>query len=244
MNYNSIINKTHETFDFRNNIFSSVQNFDNINNPLINKNIDDYFNQIINRVEPIKTVNIIKTESFFSRFYNDYIIDNMLLIVILIFICIYLVIRYYTKEFDNQNINTKNETKKILIKNKLDKKKLLNTQNKLLNYKKQLDFEKNKIISIIDELSTINYDDIKQINQFQEKYQEDSKPVEKKSIQHFNNTDNTNNNYNNYNNYNEYNKYNDFGNDHLDNYYNIIKNDKNYQQTDLINGMVVEPPYN
>jgi hypothetical protein len=240
MNYNSIVNKTHETFDFKNNIFSSVHNFDDMKNPLINKNIDDYFNEIINKIEPVKTVNIIKTESFFSRFYNDYILDNMLLIVILIFICIYLVIRYYTKEFDNQNINTKIETKNILIKNKLDKKKLLNTQNKLLNYKKQLDFEKNKIISIIDELSTINYDDINKINQFQEKYQEDSKPsTEKKSIQHFNNT-NTNNTKN----YNEYNKYDDYGNDYLDNYYNIIKNDENYQQNNLINGMIVETPYN
>ena len=41
---------------------------------LVSKKIDNYFTDLLNVKDPVKKLNI-KTESFFSKFYDDYIED-------------------------------------------------------------------------------------------------------------------------------------------------------------------------
>ena len=149
MNYNSIINsKLHNDLDYYN-IYSTVKPQKSL---LINKNIDNYFNEIINITDPPKTYKIAnKNNSYFSTFYKDYLENNMLLIFVIFIIIIFLTIRYYTKDIENEyfknNINSKKYKKKIDLE-----------KNNLKKYKKKLDLEKDKILSIIDELSNINYE--------------------------------------------------------------------------------------
>ncbi len=127
------------------------------NNILIDKNIDDYFNNIINK--PIIHTNQIKSGGGINKFYTDYIEHNLIFIVVLVGIIIFLIIRYYIKDFDT-NINTEPnddiKMKKYNIKINNKAKKLEHEKLKLINYKKELDSEKQKILSIIDELSNIN----------------------------------------------------------------------------------------
>lgn len=180
-----------------------LYNFDQIgasteyDNILINKDIDNYFNDLISK--PVSNQNsfIIKSNYNFEKFYSEYIEHNMLFIVLLIGIIIFLVIRYYIKDFDNnenklnlENYSDTNSTdynnnlsdsysdsdsdnvdkiinnKKFIKKNKLEKNKIQKMNQikrkqqiekiQLLKYKKQLDKEKEKILSIIDELSNLN----------------------------------------------------------------------------------------
>jgi hypothetical protein len=148
MNYNSIINsKLYNDLDY--NIYSTVKPQKSL---LINKNIDNYFNEIINITDPPKTYKIAnKNNSYFSTFYKDYLENNMLLIFIIFIIIIFLTIRYYSKDIENEyfknNINSTKYKKKIILQ-----------KNNLKKYKKKLDLEKDKILSIIDELSNINYE--------------------------------------------------------------------------------------
>jgi prefoldin subunit 5 len=65
-----------------------------------------------------------------------------------------LTIRYYAKDIEDEHF--KNNIK--LKKNILHKKKIINEKNNLKKYKKKLDNEKKQILSIIDELSNINYE--------------------------------------------------------------------------------------
>ena len=110
----------------------------------------------MNVPEPPKTYKIInKNNSYFSIFYRDYLENNMLLIFIIFIIIIFLTIRYYTKDIENEYFENKNNSNK---KKLIYKKKISNEKNNLKKYKKKLDLEKEKIISIIDELSNINYE--------------------------------------------------------------------------------------
>jgi len=157
MNYNSIINSkiyssynNLEKFNFKNNIYSSVKPDKSI---LINKDIDNYFNNIINIPEQPKTYKIANKSSI-STFYKDYLENNMLLLFVIFIIIIFLVIRYYTKDIENDYLNNNIKFKK----NILYKKKYNNEKNNLKKYKQKLNSEKNKLLSIIDELSNVNYE--------------------------------------------------------------------------------------
>ena len=154
-----------------------LYNFDNIggsteyDNLLINKDIDNYFNDIISKPVPETNISIIKSNYNLNKFYSDYIEHNLVFIVVLIGIIIFLVIRHYVKDFDTFNTNEnnngetqtnanneKNKKKQQMrdesIKNK--SKKLEIEKKKLINYKIELDREKQQILTIIDELSNIN----------------------------------------------------------------------------------------
>ena len=146
---------------------SGSTEYDNL---LINKDIDNYFNNIINK--PIihqSNINPIKSGGGLSKFYNDYIEHNLIFIVVLVGIIIFLVIRYYVKDFESQNIeesknynksdgsSTQDITDKEINKRLISKSKKLELEKlKLIKYKKELDKEKQQILSIIDELSNIN----------------------------------------------------------------------------------------
>lgn len=207
-----------------------IYNFDQLgasteyDNILINKDIDNYFNDLISKPVPTQTNLNVKSSYNFEKFYSDYIEHNLLFIVLLIGIIIFLIIRHYIKDFDtfnsvsdNTSLNKKNsdnletnknnkinnreidngeidnkemdnekmdneemddednsetdnsdtnanETNYSNQKNKLRKINRINQLKKkhqiekikLINYKKQLDKEKEKILTIIDELSNIN----------------------------------------------------------------------------------------
>jgi hypothetical protein len=173
--------------------------YDNI---LINKDIDNYFNDLISKPVPIQNNLSVKSSYNFEKFYSDYVEHNLLFIVLLIGIIIFLIIRYNIKDFDTFNStsddlnddqkksnnikddkinitnsginlntdsesdtdNSQNQKKYLKHKNKLKKINGINQikrkhqieKIKLMNYKKQLDLEKEKILNIIDELSNIN----------------------------------------------------------------------------------------
>ena len=204
---NSLGGREWEIYNFEQ--IGGSSEYDNI---LINKDIDNYFNELISK--PISNQNTLITKSNynFDKFYSDYIEHNLLFIVLLVGIIIFLIIRHYVKDFDTFNTesnileNHKNEDNNNTIDNNIEyneydvntdknddntddsnddsndsntynkkysskknrlnklkinevnlmKKKQRSEKIKLINYKKQLDKEKEKILSIIDELSNIN----------------------------------------------------------------------------------------
>ncbi len=259
---NSLEGREWELYNF-NNVGGSTE-YDNL---LINKDIDNYFNDIINKPIVQPNTNIIKSNGGIHKFYTDYIEHNLIFIVVLIGIIIFLIIRHYVKDFDtfdSDELNTKQVNKdnqeKQNEKIKIKSKKIEIEKLKLINYKKQLDREKQQILSIIDELSNINeYENSKYNNQ---KYQYLSEP----QINYNNNfmgdqniNDIYSNNYNNNkikylnqnsqfdpirqahnnNNINITNTNNNL--DDVSNYYDVNKmhNDK----TNEIDGLYIEPPF-
>ncbi len=201
---------------------------------LISKNIDNYFNELIK-----KPITIIpKKESSLNIFYKNYIEHNLLLIFIIIFISIFLLFKYYSKENDDDNDNIdykkekEKEKEKEITKSKNDNIKKI---NKLKRKKEQLAKEKNEILSIIDELSELNFEKCQNIN---------------------NSIDNNNNNKN----YSKEITYDDVNEETISNYIdeeiikldayknNNLKSEDYYNITEknseLINGMYFETPYN
>ena len=260
---NSFVNRELEIYNFSN---ISGNDSTEYNNVLINKNIDNYFNDLINKPISDKiTGPVFKSNYTLEKFYSDFIKDNFLFIILLIGIVIFLIIRYYSKDFDdftlykNYNLNKNNNNEDINennedinennnedinennnLKNKLLKKQLYYAKKRelekiqLLNYKKRLDEEKEKILSIIDELSSIN------------SYEYQNKNTNQEIPNYLKNNINRNyeNNYTNSQNY--FNQINENENEA----HNIDENTEYYnikRKTDKINeidGIYIEPPFN
>jgi hypothetical protein len=198
-----------------------------MNSNLISKNISVYFDDLINK--PIIT--LAPKQSTMSSFYKNYVEHNLLLIFIIIFIILFLLFKYYNK--NSNDIETKNnETKNNEIKEKKineKEKKINEKENKLLQKinkeRELLKKEKSEILSIIDELSEMNYKkDIPQYIQADIK-EENIKPQKKEYNKRSNNID-----LEAYTNINE-----SFSND----YYDINEN-----KSELIDGVYFETPYN
>lgn len=155
---------------------------------LVSKNIDSYFNNLLNQQYVIKN----KNEFNFSKFYSEYIEHNILLIFIITIIIIIFIVKYYNKheKFDNNNYTC--------IKKKIRKKKVNNTN---------LEEEKQSILDIIDELSSLNYSRIEKNN---ERLNNNIMLDNTLNNINYNNIDNNNDmsDYYDVNNYNKYNKYN------------------------------------
>jgi hypothetical protein len=157
--------------------------FESMNNNapnLVSKNIDDYFNKLLNDINSDTKVNDKPS------FYTTYIEHNILLIVILIFIAIFLFFRYYSKKSVNKggwdgdgdggsgggggdgggdgngdggdggngDIEKKEKSKKK--KKKIIKKHIDNELKLLYEEKKALENEKKSLLNIIDDLSNYN----------------------------------------------------------------------------------------
>jgi hypothetical protein len=269
---NSFNKREWEIYNFEQ--MGASSEYDNI---LINKDIDNYFNDLISKPISVQIQSqnalITKSNYNFDKFYIDYIEHNLLFIVLLVGIIIFLIIRHYVKDFDtfdtelsilenkknndeivdneyvynnndgaNDSTNDSNEKyskkKKILNKLKIDKlnqikKKQQFEKNKLINYKKQLDKEKEKILSIIDELSNMNdYENTK------------SKPYpnylgQDINIHYGTNYSNIQKNFNQASNNLPKSAYNLNDNSQ---YYDINKNIDD--ETNKIDGLYVEPPFN
>lgn len=267
-----------------------LYNFDNVggsteyDNLLINKDIDNYFNDIISKPVPQANTSVIKTNYSLNKFYLDYIEHNLVFIVVLVGIIIFLVIRHYAKDFDTlDTLDTDEKTKlanndvKGKKKQERHEKKVIKSKNieiernKLINYKMELDREKQQILSIIDELSNINeYENNRNYYNNQQEQQEQQRHQEQQKQQRRQEQYNQYNQYNQYldqdinamysNNYsNNQVKYlnninniqtmahNDNGsnvlyeNDNTSNYYDI--NRVQDKQTNEIDGMYIEPPF-
>ena len=122
--------------------------------PLVSKNIDIYFNELILKPDPVKNVYT------FSNFYDEYIEHNILLLFIIACLVVFFIIKYYNKYTEEYiNIDPVNVNKCNTIKKKI--KKNISKTN--------LELEKKSILDIIDELSSLNYVKIKQNNELIEK---------------------------------------------------------------------------
>ncbi len=106
---NSLVNREWEVYNF-DQIGGSTE-YDNI---LINKDIDNYFNELISKPVPTQTNIMAKSSYNFEKFYFDYIEHNLLFIVLLIGIIIFLIIRHYVKDFDSFTSNPNNIDKEII----------------------------------------------------------------------------------------------------------------------------------
>ena len=99
-----------------------------MNNPFVSKKIQNYYNDLLLKDNKIQTNN---------SFYKEYVEHNILLLIIIVSIVLFLLVRYYSKYTDDDE--------PAIEKPKLKSKK--NKINKL---------PKKELMSIIDELSTIN----------------------------------------------------------------------------------------
>jgi len=228
--------------------------YDNI---LINKDIDNYFNNLISKpiINQNSNLNPFNTKSNYSfdKFYSDYVEHNLLFIVLLFGIVIFLIIRHYIKDFDTfetdltktktktentENTENTNDNNSSLKKNKLKKLDIIKKKQQLekiqlINYKKKLDMEKDKILTIIDELSNMN----------------DYENSRLKTNQNYINQD-INNQYST--NYSNIQKFYNQSDNNLSNlphnlsdnshYYNINKNIND--DANKIDGLYIEPPFN
>ena len=185
-----------------------------MNSNLISKNISGYFDDLINKPiisQPIK-------QSTMSSFYKNYIEHNLLLIIIIILICLFLLFKYCSKNSDNTEDNKKE--KKIKNNNLLKEKSLLKKERSLLEK------EKSEILSIIDELSELNYEkskpNINDENKFENKFGNEfgNKVIFKNK---------------------NFTKFDAYTNDNIvsDQYYDI-----NQKKSELIDGVYIETPYN
>jgi hypothetical protein len=144
----------------------------------IGKDVDDYFNDILNSKDKKNNYKILNTSSTFKNFYEYYILPNTLLIVLLVAVVIFFVIRYLClnikseksdkfNNVDSKKTNTTNtnvtdatstsvdikENDSVINVNELKIKK---DKEQLRKEKKEIRREKLKILEIIDELSVLN----------------------------------------------------------------------------------------
>lgn len=207
--------------NIKNDMFES----NNLNTNLVSRKLDDYFTNLISK-QTGSSSKIIKNEYTFNKFYNDYIDPNFLLLFLILGVILFLIFRYYNKYYieeddDNFEVIEKNNKNKenLILKKQLQYVK---------KYKKTLDQEKDKILSIIDELSLMNYNTVNKL--------------ENKNL-----LDNTIKST-------DFNKYTSHDNHFLDNTIKSVNDftenndfykvgEENSQTDELINGVYINPPY-
>ncbi len=175
--------------------YEIYNNYTSDYNPgLVNKNINNYFNDVLSKPDPIAPA-AVKSEQTWNKFYKEYIEHNMLFFIIIIGLVIFLIIRYYTAdydydkrvgdEFDTDLDDTDDDDDDDNIGNKKEYKKKLKKKykNKLKNYKKNLFDEKQKILNIIDELSELNYEDQSYNNYIRDNYEKQIQQLEQQRKQ-------------------------------------------------------------
>lgn len=235
--------------------FNMFRSNDTISSLSICKNVENYFNNMIDTKQQTGGV-IFNTNNTFKNFYDKYIIPNALLIVLIIAVIILVIIRYLcdksskklNKNIDNINENdiiqdeiTEHVVKQVILPESShkfdDRNKYKKYKNKLRKEREEIKKEKLKILEIIDELSSMNtakINDNKQNNY----------------VKNFNEYDGYGNyvgnldDYTNYNpnyNPNTLNDFQEFNNNDTDGYYDMTK--QNNDSNNYINDMYIEPPY-
>ncbi len=164
MNYNSLLNRDFE-------IYNNYETTDFNSNPLINPKINDYFTNILNQPEPPKTYSVISKNDFtLKNFYQNYIEPNMLFIIIIIGFVIFLLIRYYTMDYEKKFADDDTDLTNDSDDSELGSKSKKKYKTKIKKYKKDLDDEKKKILDVIDELSSINYEERRYYSSLEQNY--------------------------------------------------------------------------
>lgn len=126
---------------------------------LINKNIEKYYEDLLNKSGGSDFKSSVKKSSFsFEKFYDDYIEPNMILIVVLVGIVVFLIIRQYSKDVEKDMVNThKSRVKQDNHEKKTRKKLEIREKEKYLDeYKQSLENDKKNLLRVIDELSSLN----------------------------------------------------------------------------------------
>lgn len=109
-------------YNIKNSLFEN--NYGDITNNkslLVSKKIETYFDDLIKAPEIVQTAG---TNDFsFSKFYNEYIEHNLLLLFIILCLVIFLIIKYINKNYYNDNNEnfTLNQQKIPIIKQKINK---------------------------------------------------------------------------------------------------------------------------
>ena len=209
-----------------------------MNSNLISKNISGYFDELINK--PIIT--LPQKQSSMSIFYKNYVEHNLLLIFIIIFIIIFLLFKYFTKN-SNDEIEDDDKIKKDKKKEDKNKEKDKNKERKFrekINKEKELlEKEKSEILSIIDELSEMNYKRVIPQNIHEEENLQDNNINNNQNNSIKNKQNNSIKNKINYNSLPiDFEAYTNNEN-YSDDYYDIKEN-----KSELIDGVYFETPYN
>lgn len=244
-----------DIYKFNNANLSMFSNSSDSNNYklFINKDVDNYFNNIINsKSNKSGGAQSLNNSSIFSNFYSDYVHPNMLLIVLLVAVIILVIIRYFCSNIKTKNTTTtKSENiesmKNTEIESIQKEKKNEQSTNKIKKYKKKLEQEKKeirdeklKILEIIDELTTLNSAQMSQnTNDYNDEYIMDDNEILKRYGNNY--TQNYSQNYSqNYTN----------SNMSLGSYENNTMNGSDYQtlnrelnSNNFIDNFYIEPPY-
>ena len=216
-------------------LFESMNN--NASN-LVSKNIDEYFNKLLN---DINNDSIIVNK---PTFYTTYIEHNILLIVILGCIAIFLFFRYYSKSCSKKNAIREDDKKngkedgkededeeedkiKKKKKKKIIKKHIDNELRSLYEERQLLENEKKSLLNIIDDLSNYNVK-----NDIQETFTNSTNATATS------NAATTSNAYNNNNGYNTGEKYEEYNNDNYNQFLDI-----NSSNITKVNNINIENPY-
>lgn len=238
-------------------LFESMNN--NASN-LISKNIDEYFNKLLN---DINNDSIIVNK---PTFYTTYIEHNILLIVILGCIAIFLFFRYYSKSRSKKNAIREDDKKngndegrkekdgkdegrkkedgkededdgdeeedkiKKKKKKKIIKKHIDNELRSLYEERQLLENEKKSLLNIIDDLSNYNVK-----NDIQETFTNSTNNTATNATS---NAYNANNNTTNNNGYNTGEKYEEYNNDNYNQFLDI-----NSSNITKVNNINIENPY-
>ena len=227
-------------------LFESMNN--NASN-LVSKNIDEYFNKLLN---DINNDSIIVNK---PTFYTTYIEHNILLIVILGCIAIFLFFRYYSKSCSKKNAireddkkngkkNRKEDGKedgkedededeeedkiKKKKKKKIIKKHIDNELRSLYEERQLLENEKKSLLNIIDDLSNYNVK-----NDIQETFTNSTNATATSNTAATNGYSTTNNN-----GYNTGEKYEEYNNDNYNQFLDI-----NSSNITKVNNINIENPY-
>ena len=127
-----------------------------INNVVIGDKFDNYFNNLIHA--PPKTDYTVSTN--ISSFYKNYVEHNLIIIFILIGICIYLYFRYLSNQelIKQQKIYEIKQRKMMKVK-KVSNEEQMHIEQKIAQmreYDLNLKRERERLLKIIDEISSIN----------------------------------------------------------------------------------------
>lgn len=161
-------------YNLKNSLFEN-NNFEIVNNSksfLISKNVENYFNDLLKTPENLQIGN--GKENFtFSKFYNEYIEHNILLIFIIICLVIFLIVKYLNKNYYNISENYNNPNEKYfdddddddnnytkLRKKKEKKEKYIKLKKEIIKQKRLIELEKQSVLDIIDQLSKINNEEL------------------------------------------------------------------------------------
>ena len=125
-----------------NNNFEILNNYEIVNNNkslMVSKKIESYFNDLVKIPEAVQTGG--KNDFSFTKFYNEYIEHNLLLLFIILCLVIFLIVKYINKNYYTDT-EKKNEYKENFnYKSPKNKSKVIKQNSNNFNNDKNYDDE-------------------------------------------------------------------------------------------------------